>query len=109
MEKQAAMVWSSREFGHSRPLSGPQLTRACSRRAHLNATINTPPACPFPLPQYHKKIKDENGSLREELGRLRIEAHRTQVGRWSGEAFSGQRGKHSAFGAVQHLRIWMRV
>lgn len=30
--------------------------------------------------QYHKKIKDENGALREELGRLRIEAHRSQVG-----------------------------
>lgn len=35
--------------------------------------------------QYHKKIKDENGELREELGRLRIEAHRSQVGwRWGG-------------------------
>jgi len=70
----------------------------CSANGQLTASLGGPPGrlpqharlhvtsqilgilLLLPLPQYHKKIKDENGALREELGRLRIEAHRTQVG-----------------------------
>lgn len=47
----------------------------------LPAALPTAAAFQSASPQYHKKIKDENSGLREELGRLRIEAHRTQARR----------------------------